>query len=94
MREIKLRMQVLQAARRLSRAAHGEPCHWSEGCNNMGVTAGKAGHNASNVRGVTAGKVRRNSSSYFNSQPLRKGPKTTDNSTIAFVRCNICPGAY
>ena len=34
MREIKLRMQVLQAARRLSRAAHAAPCHWSEGCNN------------------------------------------------------------
>ena len=49
MREIKLCMQVLQAARRLSRAAHTEPCHWSEGChNNMGVTAGKASHNASN----------------------------------------------
>ena len=34
MREIKLRVQVLQAARRLSRAAHAERCHWSEGCNN------------------------------------------------------------
>ena len=34
MREIKPRMQVLQAARRLSRAAHAERCHWSEGCNN------------------------------------------------------------
>ena len=33
MREIKLCMQVLQAARRLSRAAHAEHCHWSEGCN-------------------------------------------------------------
>ena len=31
MREIKLR---LQAARRLSRAAHAERCHWPEGCNN------------------------------------------------------------
>ena len=31
MREIKLRIQVLQEARRLSRAAHAEPCHWSEG---------------------------------------------------------------
>ena len=49
--EIKLRMQVLQAARRLSRVAHAEPCHWSEGChNNVGVTAGKASHNASNAR--------------------------------------------
>ena len=37
MREIKLRMQVLQAARRLTRAAHAERCHWSEGCkNNVG----------------------------------------------------------
>ena len=34
MRDIKLCMQVLQAARRLSRAAHAERCHWSEGCNN------------------------------------------------------------
>ena len=34
MREIKLCMQVLQAARCLSRAEHAEPCHWSEGCNN------------------------------------------------------------
>ena len=32
MREIKFCIQVLQAARRLSRAAHAEPCHWSEGC--------------------------------------------------------------
>ena len=31
MREIKLRMQVLQAARRLSRAAHAERCHWRRG---------------------------------------------------------------
>ena len=36
MRELKLRMQVMQAARRLSRAAHAEPCHWSEGCNKCG----------------------------------------------------------
>ena len=58
MREIKLRMQVLQA-----RAAHAEPCHWSYGChNNVGVTAGKASHNGSNARGVTAGKMGRNSS--------------------------------
>ena len=56
-------MQVLQAGRRLSRAAHTERCHWSEGCNNnVGVTAGKASHNASNARGVTAGKMGRNSS--------------------------------
>ena len=34
MREIKLHMQVLQAVKRLSRAARVEPCHWSEGCNN------------------------------------------------------------
>ena len=32
MREMQLRMQVLQAARRLSRAVRVEPCHWSEGC--------------------------------------------------------------
>ena len=63
MREIKLRMQVLQAAKRLSRAAHAEPCHWSEGCNNnVGVTAGNSSHNTSNARGVTAGKIGRNSS--------------------------------
>ena len=56
-------MQVLQAARRLSRAAHAEPCHWSEGCNNnVGVTVGKSSHNAINTRGVTAGKMGRNSS--------------------------------
>ena len=61
MREIKLRMQVLQAARRQSRAAHAEPCHWSKGRhNNVGVTAGKASHNARNARGVTAGKMGRN----------------------------------
>ena len=37
MREIKLHMQVLQAAKRISRAAGVEPCHWSdwsERCNN------------------------------------------------------------
>ena len=34
MREIKLRMRVPQAARRLSRSAHAERCHWSEWCNN------------------------------------------------------------
>ena len=63
MREIKLRMQVLQAARRLSRAAHAEPCHWLEGCNNnVEGHCRKASHNASNARGVTAGKMRRNSS--------------------------------
>ena len=46
MREIKLRMQLLQAARRLSRTAHEERCHWLEGCNNnVGVTAGKTSHN-------------------------------------------------
>ena len=42
MREMKLRLQVLQATRRLSRAACVQPCHWSEGRhNNMRVTAGK-----------------------------------------------------
>ena len=52
-----------RGARRLSRAAHTEPCHWSEGCrNNVGVTAGKESHNASNAKGVTAGKMGRNSS--------------------------------
>ena len=46
MHEINLCMQVLQAARRHSRAAHAERYHWSEGCNNnVGVTAGKASHN-------------------------------------------------
>ena len=57
MREIKLCMQVLQAVRRLSRAAHAEHCHWSKGCNNNvgGVTVGKTSHN-------TAGKMGRNSS--------------------------------
>ena len=67
MREIKLRMQVLHAARRLPRAAHAERCHWPEGCNNnnVGVTAGKASHNTSNARGITAGKMGRNSS-YLN----------------------------
>ena len=63
LREIKLCMQIVQAARRLSRAPHAEPCHWSEGCNNnVGDTAGKASPNASNARGVTAGKMGRNSS--------------------------------
>ena len=54
----------MQAARRLSRAAHmrsvaigrrGVIIMW-------GVTAGKSRHNASNARGVTAGKMGRNSS--------------------------------
>ena len=63
MREIKLCMHFLQATRRRSRASHAEPCHWSEGCNyNVGFTAGKASHNASNARGVTVGKMGRNSS--------------------------------
>ena len=63
MREIKLRMQVLQGERHLPRAAHAKRCHWSEGCNNnVGVTAGKSSHNASNARGVTSGKMGRNSS--------------------------------
>ena len=63
------RIQVLQAARRLSRAVHVERCHWSEGChNNVGVTAGEARHNASNARGVTAGKMGRNSSCYNNNK--------------------------
>ena len=44
------------------RATHTGPCHWSEGRhNNVGVTAEKASHNASNARGVTAGKMGRNS---------------------------------
>ena len=65
MREIKLRMQVLQAARRLSRVAHAKPCHWSEGVLIMwGVTAGNASHNASNAWGVTAGKMGCNCSGY------------------------------
>ena len=63
MRGIKLCMQFLRAARRPSRAAHAERCHWSEVCNNnLGVTAGKASHNTSNARAVTAGKMGRNSS--------------------------------
>ena len=63
MREIKLRMQVVQAARHLSRAAHAGRCHWQEECNNnVGVTAGNTTHNASNARGVTSGKMGRNSS--------------------------------
>ena len=64
MREIKHRMQVLQAARRLSRAAHTGRCHWTKGRHNnvWGVTAGKASHNAINARGVTVGKMGRNSS--------------------------------
>ena len=60
--EMKLRMQALRTV-----IARGlvEPCHWSEGRhNNVGVTAGKASHNASNARGVTAGKMGRNSSVY------------------------------
>ena len=67
MREIKPHMQVLQAAKRISRAARVEPCHWldwSEGCNNnVGGRCRKGEpHNASNARGVTAGKMGRNSS--------------------------------
>ena len=63
MREMKLCLQVLQASRRLPRAARVEPCHRSEGHhNNVGVTAGNASHKASNARGVTAGKMGRNSS--------------------------------
>ena len=63
MREMKLRLQVLQAARRLTRAARVKPCHWSQGRhNNVGVTAGNVSHNTSNARGVTAGKMGRNSS--------------------------------
>ena len=66
MKLIKLRMQVLPAARRLSRAAHVQLCLWSEGVIIMWgwVTAGKASHNASNARGVTTGKMGRNSSVY------------------------------
>ena len=50
-------MQVLQAVRRISRAAHAEGCP-----NNVGVTAGKVIHNASNARGVTAGEMGSSSS--------------------------------
>ena len=58
----------VQALRRRSRAARAEPCHWSEGRhNNVGVSAGKASHKASNARGVTAGKMGRNSSTTKNS---------------------------
>ena len=63
--EIKLRMQVLQAARRLSRAAHADHCHWSQGCNNYVCGGGhcrKGSHSVSNARGVTAGKMGRHSS--------------------------------
>ena len=53
MREIKLRVQVL---RPLASGTHGAlPLVGGE----WGVTAGKASHNASNVRGVTAGKMGR-----------------------------------
>ena len=42
MHEMKLRVQVLQEASRRSRAAHAEPCHWSEGRhNNVGDHYGK-----------------------------------------------------
>ena len=58
LREMQLRLQVLQAARRLSRAVRVEPCHWLEGY--WDVTAGNASHNASNARGVTG--MERNSS--------------------------------
>ena len=45
------------------RATHAERCHWSEGRhNNVGVTAGKVSHNASNARRVTTGKMGPNSS--------------------------------
>ena len=65
MREITLRMQVLQAERRLSRAAHTSLAIGRRGVIVMwGVTAGKASHNASNARGVTAGKMGHNSSQY------------------------------
>ena len=54
MHALKLRVQALRAARRRSRAAHAEPCHWSERRpNNVGVIAGKAIHNASNDMGVS-----------------------------------------
>ena len=57
MREIKLR--ACKSCGR-SRVARVEPCHWPEWL--LGVTAGKASHNASNARVVTAGKMGRNSS--------------------------------
>ena len=72
MREIKLRMQVLQASRRLSRASLASGTRGAlplaEGCNNnVEVTAGKASHNASNAGGVTVGNMGCNSSIYNNS---------------------------
>ena len=85
MREIKLRMQDLQGARRLSRAAHAEPCHFSEGChNNVGVTAGKASHNASNARDATADKMGRNSSRHnqqYETTEVVLGISTASNTT-------------
>ena len=61
MREMKLRLQVLQAVKHLSRA-------WSLAIGQRGVIimwgviAGNTSHNASNARGVTAGKMGRNTS--------------------------------
>ena len=52
MHEMKLRVQVLWPV-----LASG-----ARGALPLGVTAGKASHNASNARGVTAGKMGRNSS--------------------------------
>ena len=66
MREMKLRLQVLQAAMRLSWAAQRSLAIGQRGVIIMwgGVTAGKANHNARNARGVTAGKMGRNSSDF------------------------------
>ena len=59
---MKLRVQALRGAR--------ERHAWSLAIGRrgvitlLGVTAGKASHNASNARGITAGKMGRNSSVY------------------------------
>ena len=55
----------MQSSRRrgVSREQHRGALPLAGGCNNnVGVTAGKAGHNTSNVRAVPAGKMGRNSS--------------------------------
>ena len=55
----------MQSCRRrgVSRERHRGALPLAGGCNNnLGVTAGKAGHNTSNARAVTAGKMGRNSS--------------------------------
>ena len=65
MREIKLRISHAGGEASLASGTRGAICHWSKGCHiYVGVTAGKASHNASNARGVTAGKMGRNCSVY------------------------------